>query len=108
MSQSISLFDLIDYFSSYLNHISHIALQATVSMQHISSWEADSFSATRKFITVFTTVHHGSLPCNRLIQSMPLLTIYSIFNFILSSIYIQGCKLALSFIFPHQILVQGC
>jgi len=30
MSQSISLFDLTDYFSSYLNHISHIALRATV------------------------------------------------------------------------------
>jgi len=89
MSQSISLFDLIDYFSGYLNHISRNALRATISMQHNSSREADSFSATRKFITVFTTAHHGFLPCNRLIQFTILQTIYSISNLILPSIYIQ-------------------
>jgi len=80
MSQSISLFDPIDYFYSYLNHISHIALRATIPMQHNSSWETDSFSATRNFMTVFKTVNHGFLPYNMLIQSTPLQTIYSISN----------------------------
>jgi len=89
MSQSISLFDLTDYFSSYLNHIIHITLRVTVSIQHNSSWEVDSFSATRKFITMFTSVHHGFLPCHKLIQPTLLQIIYSIFNLILYSIYIQ-------------------